>query len=155
TVTTRPDPANYTKPVQQGSKPWLWVAFGGAGILVLGLIALVTLFFVLRPNKDRQANNVEPSNPAPAPSGPSNPAPTHSEPSKPSYKPSEPSVPVPHKVAPYEPGNTQPNSVPVDQASRAEAVVVRGESLSRSDIEGLDKSELERLRNAVYARHGR
>jgi hypothetical protein len=53
-------------------------------------------------------------------------------------------------------------STPEDQRSprvgiydAAEEIVVRGERLSRSDVDSLSQVELRRLRNAIYARHGR
>jgi hypothetical protein len=41
------------------------------------------------------------------------------------------------------------------QAARVEAKVLRGVSVAQSDIAGLSRAELRRLRNTVYARHGR
>jgi hypothetical protein len=41
------------------------------------------------------------------------------------------------------------------QASRVEAKILRGVSVTQSDIAGLARAELRRLRNTVYARHGR
>lgn len=41
------------------------------------------------------------------------------------------------------------------QAARVEAKILRGVSVSQSDIAGLSRAELRRLRNTVYARHGR
>jgi hypothetical protein len=41
------------------------------------------------------------------------------------------------------------------QASRVEAKILRGASVNQSDIAGLARAELRRLRNTVYARHGR
>jgi hypothetical protein len=43
----------------------------------------------------------------------------------------------------------------VDAAGRAESKVVRGAMLEESDLISLSREELRRLRNAVYARHGR
>lgn len=40
-------------------------------------------------------------------------------------------------------------------AARVEAKVLRGQSVTQSDIAGLQRAELRRLRNTVYARHGR
>lgn len=40
-------------------------------------------------------------------------------------------------------------------AARVEAKILRGASLTQSDIAGLQRTELRRLRNTVYARHGR
>ena len=40
-------------------------------------------------------------------------------------------------------------------AARVEAKILRGQSVSANDIAGLDRAELRRLRNTVYARHGR
>ncbi|HEX8143371.1 MAG TPA: YARHG domain-containing protein [Pyrinomonadaceae bacterium] len=40
-------------------------------------------------------------------------------------------------------------------AARVEAKILRGASVSQSDITGLSRAELRRLRNTVYARHGR
>lgn len=42
-----------------------------------------------------------------------------------------------------------------DSPGRAEAKVVRGAALEESDLAALSREELRRLRNAVYARHGR
>lgn len=41
------------------------------------------------------------------------------------------------------------------QAARVEAKILRGVSVSQNDIAGLSRAELRRLRNTVYARHGR
>jgi YARHG domain len=41
------------------------------------------------------------------------------------------------------------------QGSRVEAKILRGASVSQGDIAGLGRAELRRLRNTVYARHGR
>ncbi|HEY6186531.1 MAG TPA: YARHG domain-containing protein [Pyrinomonadaceae bacterium] len=41
------------------------------------------------------------------------------------------------------------------QGARAEAKILRGQSIVQSDIAGLSRAELRRLRNTVYARHGR
>lgn len=41
------------------------------------------------------------------------------------------------------------------QAARVEAKILRGASINQSDIAGLSRPELRRLRNTVYARHGR
>jgi hypothetical protein len=38
---------------------------------------------------------------------------------------------------------------------RVETKILRGVSVSQSDIAGLPRAELRRLRNTVYARHGR
>ena len=40
-------------------------------------------------------------------------------------------------------------------AARVEAKILRGQSVGQSDINGLSRAELRRLRNTVYARHGR
>ena len=40
-------------------------------------------------------------------------------------------------------------------AARVEAKILRGVSVSQNDIAGLSRAELRRLRNTVYARHGR
>lgn len=40
-------------------------------------------------------------------------------------------------------------------AARVEAKVLRGQSVTANDIAGLPRAELRRLRNTVYARHGR
>jgi hypothetical protein len=40
-------------------------------------------------------------------------------------------------------------------AARVEAKILRGQSLGAGDIAGLERAELRRLRNTVYARHGR
>jgi hypothetical protein len=40
-------------------------------------------------------------------------------------------------------------------AARVEAKILRGVSVGQSDIAGLSRAELRRLRNTVYARHGR
>lgn len=40
-------------------------------------------------------------------------------------------------------------------AARVEAKVLRGQSVTANDIAGLSRAELRRLRNTVYARHGR
>ena len=40
-------------------------------------------------------------------------------------------------------------------AARVETKILRGASVSASDIAGLPRAELRRLRNTVYARHGR
>jgi YARHG domain len=40
-------------------------------------------------------------------------------------------------------------------AARVEAKVLRGQSVMANDIAGLPRAELRRLRNTVYARHGR
>lgn len=40
-------------------------------------------------------------------------------------------------------------------AARVEAKVLRGISVTQNDITGLSRAELRRLRNTVYARHGR
>jgi hypothetical protein len=42
-----------------------------------------------------------------------------------------------------------------DAVGRAESKVVRGARLEESDLDSLTREELRRLRNAVYARHGR
>lgn len=47
------------------------------------------------------------------------------------------------------------NSTATDSVGRAEAKVVRGTPLAESDLTTLSLDELRRLRNAVYARHGR
>lgn len=49
------------------------------------------------------------------------------------------------------------NGSPAQSApfARAEAKVVRGSSLAEGDLSNLTREELRRLRNAVYARHGR
>jgi YARHG domain len=41
------------------------------------------------------------------------------------------------------------------QAARVESKILRGTSVNQSDITGLSRAELRRLRNTVYARHGR
>lgn len=41
------------------------------------------------------------------------------------------------------------------QGARVEAKILRGAPVSQSDIAGLSRAELRRLRNTVYARHGR
>jgi YARHG domain len=41
------------------------------------------------------------------------------------------------------------------QGSRVEAKILRGASVNQNDIAGLSRAELRRLRNTVYARHGR
>jgi hypothetical protein len=41
------------------------------------------------------------------------------------------------------------------QAARVEAKILRGASVNQGDIAGLSRPELRRLRNTVYARHGR
>lgn len=46
-------------------------------------------------------------------------------------------------------------STSTDAAGRAEAKVVRGTQLEESDLTALSGEELRRLRNTVYARHGR
>jgi serine/threonine protein kinase len=131
-VHTVPDRFPDTKAQQQqNGKPWLWVAFGGAGILVVGLIAVVALVMFLKMNN--QTGNVEPSKPAPV------------------KKETDPAVPPPTVIGPYKP----PSNTSFDTAQRVEERIVRGESLNRSDLTGLSTSELKRLRNTVYARHGR
>jgi hypothetical protein len=40
-------------------------------------------------------------------------------------------------------------------AARVEAKVLRGQSVAQNDVTGLSRAELRRLRNTVYARHGR
>lgn len=52
-------------------------------------------------------------------------------------------------------GSNRNNSTATDAVGRAEAKVVRGTPLDESDITSLSREELRRLRNAVYARHGR
>lgn len=47
------------------------------------------------------------------------------------------------------------SSTAADASSRAEVKVVRGAALDESDLTALSREELRRLRNAVYARHGR
>jgi hypothetical protein len=47
------------------------------------------------------------------------------------------------------------SSTATDPAGRAEAKVVRGAALDVSELTSLSGEELRRLRNAVYARHGR
>ncbi|HEY0321616.1 MAG TPA: YARHG domain-containing protein [Pyrinomonadaceae bacterium] len=46
-------------------------------------------------------------------------------------------------------------STATDSVGRAESKVVRGAQLGESDLSALSREELRRLRNAVYARHGR
>jgi hypothetical protein len=41
------------------------------------------------------------------------------------------------------------------QAARVEAKILRGAAVNQGDIAGLSRAELRRLRNTVYARHGR
>jgi hypothetical protein len=41
------------------------------------------------------------------------------------------------------------------QGARVEAKILRGASVSQNDMAGLGRAELRRLRNTVYARHGR
>ena len=40
-------------------------------------------------------------------------------------------------------------------AARVEAKILRGASVTQSDVAGISRAELRRLRNTVYARHGR
>jgi hypothetical protein len=40
-------------------------------------------------------------------------------------------------------------------AARVEAKILRGASVTQNDISGINRAELRRLRNTVYARHGR
>lgn len=40
-------------------------------------------------------------------------------------------------------------------AARVESKILRGASVTQSDISGINRAELRRLRNTVYARHGR
>lgn len=47
------------------------------------------------------------------------------------------------------------NSTATDPEGRAEAKVVRGTPLEENDLPALARDQLRRLRNAVYARHGR
>ncbi|MCA1558647.1 MAG: YARHG domain-containing protein, partial [Acidobacteria bacterium] len=47
------------------------------------------------------------------------------------------------------------DSATMSSAERAEAKVVRGATLEEADLSSLSAGELRRLRNAVYARHGR
>lgn len=67
--------------------------------------------------------------------------------------------PVPTASNPAPPPGASPDNgkgtpPPVD-AARAEAKILRDSPLTDSDLAGLTPSELRRLRNAVYARHGR
>lgn len=50
---------------------------------------------------------------------------------------------------------TRNSSSTTDPAGRAEAKVVRGAALEAGELTNLSSEELRRLRNAVYARHGR
>jgi hypothetical protein len=52
-------------------------------------------------------------------------------------------------------GANRNGSAQTDVVGRAEAKVVRGSLLSNDDLTALSREELRRLRNAVYARHGR
>ncbi|MEW6210648.1 MAG: protein kinase [Acidobacteriota bacterium] len=52
-------------------------------------------------------------------------------------------------------GQTAPNQSGADAMSRAESKILAGQRLAPSDLEGLSQMELRRLRNTVYARHGR
>ncbi len=51
--------------------------------------------------------------------------------------------------------STRNSSTATDPAGRAEAKVVRGAALDAGDLTTLSGEELRRLRNSVYARHGR
>lgn len=51
--------------------------------------------------------------------------------------------------------NNRNSSPATDPAGRAEAKVVRGAALDAGELTNLSGEELRRLRNAVYARHGR
>lgn len=51
--------------------------------------------------------------------------------------------------------NRNGSATATDSTGRAEAKVVRGAALDESDLMSLSREELRRLRNAVYARHGR
>src|SRR3712207_3385472 len=51
--------------------------------------------------------------------------------------------------------NNRNSSAATDPAGRAEAKVVRGAALEAGELTNLSGEELRRLRNAVYARHGR
>jgi YARHG domain len=62
------------------------------------------------------------------------------------------SSPKPSPSASTDNGREAP---PPDSASRVEAKILRDSPLTESDLAGLTPSELRRLRNAVYARHGR
>jgi hypothetical protein len=52
-------------------------------------------------------------------------------------------------------GANRNGSTATDAVGRAEAKVVRGAQLNESELTTLSREELRRLRNAVYARHGR
>jgi hypothetical protein len=62
-------------------------------------------------------------------------------------------TPVPSATPDNSKGSPPPP--PPDSASRVEAKILRDAPLNDSDLAGLTPSELRRLRNAVYARHGR
>lgn len=51
--------------------------------------------------------------------------------------------------------NRNGSGTATDSLARAEAKVVRGAAVDESDLRALSREELRRLRNAVYARHGR
>ena len=69
-------------------------------------------------------------------------------------------APKPTNSAPVVSNNSRDNGngsqpPPTDAASRVEAKILRDTPLTESDLAGLSSPVLRRLRNAVYARHGR
>ncbi|MEW6734104.1 MAG: protein kinase [Acidobacteriota bacterium] len=130
-----------TQPSATG-KPWLWAIIGGSGLFLIALIIVgaiaVKQLFPTSNNRPTPTPTPQPTNIYPQPQSQPQPQP----------RPQQQPNPI---VVPEITNRPQTG----DRAATAEIKIVRGELLNSSDIADLTKPELRRLRNAVYARHGR
>jgi serine/threonine-protein kinase len=142
---TTPQPVNYGSgynPAQYATQPQAPTRSSRTGIIagiasaviLLALAAAAYWIFVVNKRDDTPAASSYPT-----------PTPNAAQPI--------PAIPQPSATQSDKNANTPP--IQLDAKSRAEAKILNGTALDKSDIAGLPVSDLRMLRNTVYARYGR
>jgi serine/threonine-protein kinase len=142
---TIPQPVNYGSgynPAQFATQPQTTTRSSRTGVIagiasaviLLALAAAAYFIFVANKRDDTPASS---SYSSPTPNAPQAP----------------PAIPPSGAV--QSDRNTNAPSIPMDAKARAEAKILNGTTLDKSDIAGLSETDLRLLRNTVYARYGR